>query len=372
MKRSAITYFTNLYPSPWEPTRAAYNYQIVEALRDFADVDVLVPVPAHIYFKQLLKGKLKQSRACFFPFLFLPGFGRRTYSLTLLISMLCCIFPFIKLARSEKIVASWAFPEGVVATWFKRIYGNRVVIHCVGTDINLHFQQNGRQSQMLNAFQCADAVITVSKDLANKISQKATSPLPLSTVYNGVSFDAFSAPPVAQHTPRLLFIGNWLRTKGVFELIDGMALLQENGIQVTLDIVGKGPEEQAMAERIAQLNLGDRITLRGPVMHKDIPGVLMNATALILPSYREGVPNVIMEALAAGIPPIATAVGGIPEIITDGVNGILIHELTALSVANSVEAALNNAWDPDALRHSVATYTWENCARGFLNAFGDE
>ncbi len=367
MTKTSITYFTNLYPLPWEPTRAAYNYQIVEALRQEADVEVLIPVPATVWIRQLFKGNTRKSSATLFPFFFLPGIGRRTYAFTMLLSMLLCIYPLIKLAKSKHIIASWAYPEGVVATWFKRFFGSKVAIHCVGTDINYHFQYPARQKQMLKAFQRADRVITVSQDLADKIHARAAD-VDIDVVYNGVSFEAFAASPLALQEGKLLFIGNWLKTKGIYELIEAMAVLKAKGYPAHLDIVGKGPEASQMAERIEQLNIGDAVTLRGPVLHKDIPVLLSQANALVLPSYREGVPNVIMESLAAGVPPIATAVGGIPEIIRDGENGILISDISPEAVAESIERALNSTWRAETLRQSVAPFTWKNCATGFLKA----
>ena len=368
MQKEHVVYFTNLYPLPWEPARAAYNKQIVSALRMHCDVDVLTPVPAPVWFRQLLKGKLKNSEATLFPFFFLPGFGRRTYALTLFMSMLLCVYPLVRLIKAKHIVASWAYPEGVVASLFKKWGNRKVAIHCVGTDINYHFRHSARQKQMLRAFDRADEVITVSRDLAGKIVPLATASTRCNVVYNGVSFDKFTLSDATTHSKSFLYIGNLLTTKGVYELASAAALLKARGLDFTLDIVGKGPESDKLKAQISSDNLDDIVTFHGAVLHDDIPALLAKARALVLPSYREGVPNVIMESLAAGVPPVATAVGGIPEIVRDGENGILVQELNASTLADAMQKALEKDWDNAALRHSVSEYTWENCAQGFLSA----
>lgn len=372
MSAQKIVYFTNLYPLPWEPTRAAYNANIVMSLREHTEVDVLTPVPAPLWFKHVLLKQPKVAGQQFFPFFFIPGTGRRTYALSMFLSILICVFPLVKLARAKKIIASWAFPEGTVAALCKTLFGAKVAIHCVGTDINHHFQHAARRRQMIWAFDKADRVITVSRDLADKIRQHVSARTQIDVVYNGVSFNAFNvSPPAPIANHNLLFIGNLIRTKGVFELIDAIALLKNKGIHVHLTLIGKGPEKSALQAQATALKIDDQVTFTGPVLHKDIPPYLCRSRALILPSHREGVPNVIMEALAAGVPPIATAVGGIPEIINHGENGILIAEQTAQSVADAIELTLQKAWKPEQLRGSISAFTWENCAQGFLAALGE-
>jgi glycosyltransferase involved in cell wall biosynthesis len=84
---------------------------------------------------------------------------------------------------------------------------------------------------------------------------------------------------------------------------------------------------------------------------------------LILPSYREGVPNVVMESLSTGTPVIVTKVGGIPEVVKDNVNGIFIGALRAQSVSEAILQARNVTWQRETIRASISHLTWTNTAQ---------
>ena len=88
-----------------------------------------------------------------------------------------------------------------------------------------------------------------------------------------------------------------------------------------------------------------------------------DADALILPSYREGVPNVVMESLSTGTPVIVTKVGGIPEVVTQAVNGIFIDVLSSQGVTEAILKARDTKWQREAIRASISHLTWKNTAQ---------
>ena len=98
---------------------------------------------------------------------------------------------------------------------------------------------------------------------------------------------------------------------------------------------------------------------------------LHNSDALILPSYREGVPNVIMEALATGTPIIATDVGGIAEVLTPDVGGILIEAQSADAVAAAISEIAIKPWNSHKIHASVSRYTWQNSASQIITLLAD-
>lgn len=162
-----------------------------------------------------------------------------------------------------------------------------------------------------------------------------------------------STRPVPPEAPRFVFIGRLVASKNlpfVFE-----ALRQAPGVE--LEVVGDGP----LRRELEAAATGLPVRFRGPVPHDEIPSVLAGARALVLCSREEGVPNVVLEALAAGRPVIAAPVGAIPELLQDGVNGLLVP-LGDVSVLARAFVALTDdeIWERLAAhtRASVRRFDW--------------
>jgi teichuronic acid biosynthesis glycosyltransferase TuaC len=118
----------------------------------------------------------------------------------------------------------------------------------------------------------------------------------------------------------------------------------------------------AIEERAAAWNLTGRITLLGEIRHDQIAGHMKRADVLCLSSLREGYPNVLLEALACGLPIVATNVGGVPEIVTDGSLGILVPLGQPAELAQALDAALGRQWDRAVLRQAVRGRSWQQGA----------
>jgi len=144
---------------------------------------------------------------------------------------------------------------------------------------------------------------------------------------NGVDLNVFRAsswpaPPSASRPLRILYVGRLLPLKGVAMLVDAIARM-DGRLPVRLDIVGGGSEEAPLRERVARLNVGDRVVFHGALPHPRIAELLREAHAFCLPSVRESGGAVLLEAMAAARPVIAIAHGGPAELV-DGAVGALI------------------------------------------------
>ncbi len=370
MKKN-ILFFSNLYPLPWEPTRGQFNLQQTSHMEEEANISYLIPVSVFTWLKQVvLKRKYYDKKNyCLFPFFYIPKIGRSLHPLFMLLSMLISVKPLIWFAKHKNVLASWAYPEGVTAAILKRIFGFQLTIDCLGSDVNVHSLCPKRKKQLSVAFNQATTVATKSKALAEKvleISPKAN----VKTIYNGVNFEKFSvAEKPSRKTLKLLFIGNLIKTKGVFELLVAAKKLADEKGDFELSIIGKGPEASDLASYIAENDLSASVKLIGAVPHEQLDQWFSKSHALILPSYREGVPNVIMEALATGTPVVATKVGGIPEVIKNKVNGILLNDYQPDSIYKGIRKLMDETWSGEDILKSVESYTWGNTSVQFLGTF---
>jgi len=182
----------------------------------------------------------------------------------------------------------------------------------------------------------ADAVIALSPSLGRYI-QTECGVRNVYTVPNGVP-GAFFRPPEEHATVqpteplRLLFVGSVVERKGIFDLLEALASIP--GGTACLDIVGGGKiaEAQEAAER---LGIADRVRIWGPLEGDPLLAAYRSAEVLVLPSYHEGVPLVVLEAMASGLGVIATPVGGIPDVLTDGQDALLVPpgDVKALATA---------------------------------------
>lgn len=118
--------------------------------------------------------------------------------------------------------------------------------------------------------------------------------------------------------PRILFIG-WLeKNKGVHDLLDALQQLQDPSLPFQLVVCGSGSQHQPLIEQAAELGLTDSVDFRGWVSGPEKEQVLSEAQIFILPSYSEGMPNSVLEAMCCGLPVVATPVGGVPHLVADG------------------------------------------------------
>ncbi len=140
----------------------------------------------------------------------------------------------------------------------------------------------------------------------------------------------------------LLFVGRLEERKGVDSLLEAIALLCARGADVHLTIVGNGSQRVALQRKSAVLKLGKVVTFAESKDEAGVAEALRHADLLIVPSLSEGLPVVIMEALASRVPVVATAVDGIPELVRDGETGRLVQPSDPQGIAGAIEQLLSD------------------------------
>jgi colanic acid/amylovoran biosynthesis glycosyltransferase len=166
-------------------------------------------------------------------------------------------------------------------------------------------------------------------------------------IYNGVSLTEPVGPRAPAGPPfQLLALGRLVPKKGFSILLTACRLLSDQGWDFRLTLAGDGPERRKLREIIHRQGLADRVSLTGAVPHREVPRLLAQADLLVMPSLiapsgdRDGIPNVILEAMFCGVPVLATAVSGIPEVIREGDTGWLTNPGDPEALAQAVAAVL--------------------------------
>ncbi len=194
----------------------------------------------------------------------------------------------------------------------------------------------------------ADAVVCIS-DYARSQLMLITDPERwprFHMVHCGIDVGEFSpAPAPASDGPlRVLSVGRLVPEKGTLLAVEAVALLKARGVDVELTLAGDGPSRGAIEERAAELGVAEQVRLVGAVPPDEVVHLYQAADVFCLPSFAEGVPVVLMEAMACGVPVVATYITGVPELVTDGVEGFTITpgraDLVADALARLVDPGL--------------------------------
>ncbi len=273
--------------------------------------------------------------------------------------------------NTDVLIALQVFPCGVTGAMVRRFKGVPMVLMCRGYD---DFYDRDEASRFVDAvrpsaFQGADAIVVQTEHMNRTL--KETFDREGVVIPNAVDAALFGgqareAAREALGIPAkdrvLVYVGNLEAVKGVAHLIDAMKRLVE---PPRLSILGDGSERKALEAQSS--GLGERVTFHGWVDLEQVPTHLAAADLLVLPTLSEGFPNVILEAMAAGLPVVVTNILGIPEIVDDGVNGLLVPPEDPAALAEAIEKLLG---DPN-LRERMGTANRAKAGGYAWEAFGD-
>jgi len=145
--------------------------------------------------------------------------------------------------------------------------------------------------------------------------------------------------------PRLICVGRLCEAKGQLLLIEAAALLADEGIAFELVLVGDGPMRQEIEDLVQKCGLGARVRITGWISSSEVREEILAARALVLPSFAEGLPVVIMEAMALRRPVLSTYVAGIPELVRHGQEGWLVPAGAVKELAEAMDACLASSID---------------------------
>jgi glycogen(starch) synthase len=211
---------------------------------------------------------------------------------------------------------------------------------------------------------CSESALSQATHIAHDLVHRS------SVIWNGLAPPARSPGPLPFSPPRLLCLGRLVPAKGFDIALDAFAKLSATMPGLHLDIAGDGAERDALIARAERLGLGDRVRFLGWVEPEYVYQHLNQATAVLMPSRREGLPLVALQAGLMGRPVVASRVGGLAEVVRDNLTGRLVDPEDVDGLAAATRGLLE---DPDlatrmgraARERASAVFSWDATVQAY-------
>ena len=287
----------------------------------------------------------------------------------------------LRFARTWKPDASIAFfgipggPVSLVLRWFLSI---PYIVLLRGGDVPGH-----QREQLAGYHRITKPLITYIWRRANNVvanstglreqAMKAAPDMKISVIENGVDAERFDPGDIArasgEKTTRILFVGRVSYEKGLQYLLPALSELDADW---RFTIVGQGPYTEEIKVMSKSLGLESRIDWTGWVARDRLPDFYGDADIFVFPSTDEGMPNTVLEAMASGLPVIATQIPGVEDLIEDGRNGILVPPADTASLQHALVSVLDDEVKRTALgiaarNHVMSAFTWQKAAEKYLS-----
>jgi glycosyltransferase involved in cell wall biosynthesis len=214
-----------------------------------------------------------------------------------------------------------------------------VVVHAHGGRVPVWLTSPLRRSIARLSLLPAERVLAVSRESFAAL-ERALGPERVAFVHNGVDQSAFGPTNGCHGPPRVLYVGLLTPRKGILDLFAASEMLRERNVPHELWLVGGAPDEGPAAEAEVRRAAGPGVRFLGARPHETMPGVYGQADVFCLPSWREAAPLSVLEAMAAGLPVVASAVGDVPSMVEDQITGLLVPPRAPERLADALELLL--------------------------------
>ena len=364
-----LLFVSNLLPRPGEPQRGIFNAYLLQAVQRLLQAEggtlrVLVPVAAGPQVHADVAswqypGVPVADEIRYVPYLHIPYLGRNLAASSCRRALQRQMAWF---READVVVGSWLYPDAVAAEALARRAGTRFVARLHGTD-RLHVQAAWRGTRCRETLRRADCVLVNAAFMRDALAKAGFDGVRV--VENGVDEALFYPGGSTEREPGLvLWVGNLVAVKDPARAIRVFQESMRHGAQ-KLIIVGAGPLRQRLLDLVEAAGLQKRVSFidRLPA---DALGVHMRqASCLLLTSVSEGMPNVVREALACGMPVVSTRVGDVPCIVENGVNGFCMesHPTSDNALVDGVRLVLEREWDSESVRVASQIHDWDVSAR---------
>lgn len=375
-----IAVITRYFPSSAEPWQGRSAYQTLRGLAREADVQVFFPnakYPSLLRPRSRIYDNLDRTyqtpdvKVTYYDYPALPLVSRplngRMAARVLL--------PRVRSFAPDLIFSFFLYPEGFAALQIGKALSVPVIAMAIGSDIN-NISDWISATHTRTVLRDADIVCAVSDDLRKKAVIMGAPANKARTVHNGCDLSVFHVRDRIQARQMLkldlpqevvIYIGRMDVKKGLRELVDAAASLRPQRPHMHVYLVGAGPDQPLIHGAIQAANASSYIHLPGPCSPSDVAVWMAAADLVTLPSYMEGCPNVVLEALACGRPVVATDAGGIPELLNDEC-GRLVPPRDSSALADALASVLDKSWDANSISAKMSR-SWDTVAAEMLEIF---
>lgn len=385
-----ILYYSSQFPNPRSPSMGVFSLRRVQALRDagcevLAVSPILMTPPPQMARKpgqgwawirkqrQIPENTVYQGVPVLYPKWVCPPkkvFGWFA-SLFQFWQARSAVLPLTKEFRPDVIVASW-LPDAVAAVKLGGEVGLPVLAIADGTDVNAYpelYRGWKYARDLLN--EKLDNLVFVSEALCRTGSARGLRGKKNMVLRNAVDVHLFRPAEKARGADpfTVLGIGRLVPLKGLHDLLPAFAEFRLlAGRPARLVIVGDGPEREALMRQADALGIAPAVEVLAPMQQEELVKVYQSAAVFCLPSYSEGFPCVVVEAMACGKPVIATRVGGVAEVV-DETSGLLVQPGDQNGLRDALAQSAARTWDAEQIRQKIVDqYAWETWADKMIAA----
>jgi glycosyltransferase involved in cell wall biosynthesis len=375
-----VLILTKIFPNSVEPHSSPFNRQQFARLARLCEVRILATIPwfpgARAFARWSRAGRLfdvpteecidgivvQHPRFAFVPRS--PGLSGPLYAASLARTALRCR------GKVDVVLGSWAYPDGFAAVALAEMLGTPAVIKLHGSDMNVVAHLPGPRLGLKWALPRAARIVAVSRALRDAAIELGAPSSRVDVVLNGIDRERFYPRdrPGARRALKLpiegtmiLYIGHLELHKGSLDLVRAFATVAASRKGVSLVMVGEGAAEADCKDLAA--SLGVEVSFVGARPQHELPQWIAACDVFALPSWNEGTPNVVLEALACGRRVVATRVGGTPDVVTSDTLGVLVAPRNPGEFAVAVEGALSRDYDATAVSAALNAPDWGQSAQ---------
>lgn len=368
-----LLFVSNLFPDTAEPYRGLDNVTLLHHLADRWEIRVLAVRPTWRPRSWQPRPQDAKFAPRYIAAPYIPKIGSRWNHRLMARALREPVRELRQRFAFDVVLSSWMFPDSCAIAELSPELDFPFAAIAQGSDVHQYLQIPTRREIMTRLLPRASAIITRSGELARLLAGAGLAQERLHPVYNGVDLDLFQPGDKAAarrelslpaDAPIILFVGNFYGIKN--PLIPPTALANLSTVSFptppVLVMVGGGHLEPQVRHLTERLSIKDRVIFAGRTNAAGVARYMQAADTLCLPSQNEGVPNVILEAFACGLPVIASRVGGIPEVHPGDAFGRLVSPPEPATFAAAFQEVLLAPPPAERMRRHALQFSWTRTA----------
>ncbi len=390
IKVLALSY---LFPNKENPGYGIFVFNRLKAVAKQCDVKVIAPLQWFPFLSKYRRaagskriGNYEKFGGLdvFYPsFLSIPKFFKWFDSVAYFLSVIpaVCHLKYKEKYDFDVVDVHWTYPDILAGYLLAKIYRKKLIVTIRGKEALCLGETGGRKIILDWCLKKADVVVALSTELEELVHQIGVSTCKTRVVHNGVNTETFNyldkmfarrELSLPEDRKIILSVGSLIRRKGHHELINAMVELSSN-IDIDLYIVGginpEGDYSTELKVLVAEHGLKN-VYFVDALSHEQLGQWYAAADLFCLATAGEGCPNVVLEAMACGCPVVVSAVGAVPDLIREEIDGLVV-DLDSWNWIKSITQALSIEWNRKEISQNMGNKNWDTCASGVIDTYGE-